>query len=565
MKKTIALILAIIIAAATLLSCGKKEEAARDASGKYVLSPTGEAVIDNIDGTAYKATSDNARVFYEIFVGSFSDSDGDGIGDLRGIINRMDYLNDGDDMSGKSLGVEGIWLTPIFKSSTYHKYDVTDYYTIDPAFGTEDDLRELISLCHSRNVKIIIDLPINHTSRYNDWFSKFIIAHRQGDTENKYYNYYSFYSRGESAPAGRSFAQLSGTDDFYECNFDGNMPELDFDNEDVRAEVVAIAKHYLDLGIDGFRFDAAKYIYFGDNAKSVEFWKWYMAQLRAISPDIYAVGEVWDGDGITDMYYPALNCFNFTTSQTSGLICETAKYGDANKFTSYVQSYVDRVGKMNDGAMILQFIANHDTDRAAGYLTVSSGQMQMAANVYLLSSGSPFIYYGEELGMRGSRGGAQTDANRRLAMIWGDGDTVKDPTGSTYPASTQTDQTAQIQKADGESLYSYYKKLIMIRKANPEICRGEYQALKFDGTKLGGFTSTLDGKTVCVIHNTTKSEITIDLSLATSEEFEKIAAVIGVTSVEYDEYGAIESQREAYATLDGTKLTISAQTSVVLR
>jgi glycosidase len=343
------------------------------------------------------------------------------------------------------------------------------------------------------------------------------------------------------------------------------MPELDFDNEDVRAEVVAIAKHYLDLCIDGFRFDAAKYIYFGDNAKSVEFWKWYMAQLRAISPDIYAVGEVWDGDGITDMYYPALNCFNFTTSQTSGLICETAKYGDANKFTSYVQSYVERVGKMNDGAMILQFIANHDTDRAAGYLTVSSGQMQMAANVYLLSSGSPFIYYGEELGMRGSRGGAQTDANRRLAMIWGDGDTVKDPTGSTYPASTQTDQTAQIQKADGESLYSYYKKLIMIRKANPEICRGEYKALKFDGTKLGGFTSTLDGKTVCVIHNTTKSEITIDLSLATSEEFEKIAAVIGVTSVEYDEYGAIESQREAYATLDGTKLTISAQTSVVLR
>ena len=102
-------------------------------------------------------------VFYEIFVGSFSDSDGDGIGDLRGIINRMDYLNDGDPQSGLSLGVEGLWLTPIFLSPTYHKYDVTDYYTVDPQFGTMDDLKELADLCHERGVKLILDLPINHT------------------------------------------------------------------------------------------------------------------------------------------------------------------------------------------------------------------------------------------------------------------------------------------------------------------------------------------------------------------------------------------------------------------
>ena len=94
----------------------------------------------------------NHRVFYEIFVGSFSDSDGDGTGDLRGIINRMDYLNDGDPASGKSLGIEGIWLTPIFLSPSYHKYDVTDYYRIDPAFGTLDDLKELAALCHERDV-----------------------------------------------------------------------------------------------------------------------------------------------------------------------------------------------------------------------------------------------------------------------------------------------------------------------------------------------------------------------------------------------------------------------------
>ena len=106
---------------------------------------------------------DQHRVFYEIFVGSFSDSDGDGTGDLRGIINRMDYLNDGDPQSGRSLGIEGIWLTPIFLSPTYHKYDVTDYYQLDPAFGTMDDLKDLIALCHERDVKLILDLPLNHT------------------------------------------------------------------------------------------------------------------------------------------------------------------------------------------------------------------------------------------------------------------------------------------------------------------------------------------------------------------------------------------------------------------
>ena len=126
----------------------------------------------------------NSRVFYEIFVGSFSDSDGDGTGDLRGIINRMDYLNDGDPSSGKSLGIEGIWLTPVFLSPSYHKYDVTDYCQIDPVFGTLEDLQELIALCHARDVKLILDLPLNHTGRNCSWFENFMDAHRQGNPDS---------------------------------------------------------------------------------------------------------------------------------------------------------------------------------------------------------------------------------------------------------------------------------------------------------------------------------------------------------------------------------------------
>ena len=518
--------------------------------GGNKTSPNGELYVKDENLTSTYVTDDNNRVFYEIFVGSFSDSNGDGVGDLRGIINRFDYLNDGDPNSGLSLGVEGIWLTPIFSSPSYHKYNVTNYYKVDPAFGTEEDLVELVNLCHERNVKLILDLPINHTSTNNAMFASFSQAHRTGDTENKYYDYYSYYVSGQSTPpAGRSFNQLAGTDVQYECNFEGGMPELNFDNTDVREEMLDVAKYYLNLGLDGFRFDAAKYIYYGDNVKSAEFWKWYVGELKKVKSDVYTVAEVWDSDAITQVYAPAVNCFNFTTSQSSGQIALAAKGGDANKYTSYVENYVKSVKAVNDDGMIIPFIANHDNDRAAGFLALSNGQMYMGANLLLLSCGSPFIYYGEEIGLKGSRGSASTDANRRLAMRWGDDDTIKNPSGSTYPEMNQKNGTVKEQIGENDSLYTHYKKLIMIRKANPEIARGEYKALKFSGTKLGGFTSTLNGSTVAVLHNTTTEEITVDLSTVSDINFKTIRAAVGLNG----------------AKLSGTTLTLGAQTSVVIK
>ena len=541
MKKMLALILTLLLLGSLFAGC--KKNSASDAADSGELALTDPALAPAAP------TADNARVFYEIFVGSFSDSDGDGIGDLRGIINRMDYLNDGDDSSGKSLGVEGLWLTPIFASNSYHKYDVNDYYTVDPAFGTTEDLQALLTLCHERNVKVILDLPINHTSRSNEWFGNFLRAHRNKDTSDPYYEFYSYYSAGESAPAGRSFSALSGTDEYYECNFDGGMPELNFDNPDVRQAVLDVAKYYLDLGVDGFRFDAAKYIYFGDNDSSVDFWTWYMDQLRAVKPDVYVVAEVWDGDGITDLYYPAMNCFNFTMSQASGLIAETAQKGDVNRYVNYVSNYLQSIAGTNPDAMLLPFIANHDNDRAAGFLPTLNGYAQMAANLLILGPGSPFIYYGEELGLRGSRGSSNTDANRRLAMAWGDGDTVQDPTGATYSQDNRVEATAKEQLAQDFSLYTYYKKLIMIRKANPEIARGEYTALSLPDTKVGGFTADWNGKSVCVLHNTTSKDVTLNLNDLKLEDYTVLKSFIGLGE----------------ASLDGDKLTIGAQTSVVLR
>lgn len=543
MKRTIAFLLSLIMFSIALASCGTREAE---------TDPTSESSELSLRETVYSdyRTADNNRVFYEIFVGSFSDSDGDGVGDLRGIINRMDYLNDGDPSSGKSLGVEGLWLTPIFQSPSYHKYDVTDYYKIDPAFGTEKDLTELLETCHARNVKVILDLVLNHTGHLNKWFGSFVSAHRKGDENDPYYDFYTWRTADVGDTAGRTFRQITGSDHYYECNFSGDMPELNFDSEFVRETVLDVAKYYLDLGVDGFRFDAAKYAYYGDHKKSEAFWDWYLGELRAYKPDIYTVAEVWDGDGITDLYYPAVDCFNFTLSQTSGLISETAQAGNVNTYVSYVDAYLDKIEASREGAAFHPFITNHDMDRAAGFLPVSSGRMQVAANLYILGPGSPFLYYGEELGMKGSRGSANTDANRRLAMLWGDGDTVRNPTGATYDDEKQVEATAADQIKDETSLYSYYKRLIAIRAGNPEIARGTYEALKFDADKVGGFLSTWNGSTVCVLHNTTGRSITVDLSQATAHPFSGLAAVIGM---------------DGTASLDGTSVTIGPQTSVVLR
>ena len=487
----------------------------------------------------------NSRVFYEIFVGSFSDSDGDGIGDLRGIINRMDYLNDGDPASGQSLGIEGIWLTPIFASPTYHKYDATDYYKIDATFGSLEDLKELIDICHQRDVKLIIDLPLNHTGTDHRWFRNFFNAHLMHNPNNDYYDFYTWLEPDAVIPAGRHFTKMRNNLGLYESNFSDSMPELNFDNEKVRRAVVDVAAYWLDLGVDGFRFDAAKYIYFGEHDKNTEFWTWYMDELKKINPYVYTVGEVWDGDGITSRYLKAFNCFHFSTAMAEGIISKTAAQGDVNKFVLTVQKYQDAIHAENPEAMDIMFLANHDTDRAAGFLSMSNGRAQVAANLYLLSPGSPFMYYGEEIGLRGSRGGENTDANRRLAMVWGDGDTVKDPVGSTY--TKQTPYSVKDLESMGSTILQHYRKVIALRKANPEIARGTYTALSFPDTKAGGFLCTWNGATVGVFHNTTEKTQTLDLSLIPDVSFTRLSFV------------------GTGATLEGTLLTLEAQTSAVLR
>ena len=513
-----------------------------------------ESDTDNLINMGIEPIDDNYRTFYQIFIGSFSDSNGDGFGDLRGIINKFDYLNDGNPNSGKSLGVQGIWLSPIFTSPSYHKYDAADYYKIDWRFGTESDLKELVELCHSRNVKLILDIAINHTSEQHPWFLEFKSSRMSGDTSNKYYDYYTAVTTAGQVN-GRTYKKIAGVDCLFECNFSGSMPELNFDNPEVKTEVLNLAKHYLDLGIDGFRFDAVKYIYYGDTKTTVEFWNWYMAELRKMKPDIYCVGECWSGDSEILEYYGALDCFGFGFSQPEGVIAKAAK-GTSNltNYTKYVESLQKRILEKNPDGMVMSFLSNHDMDRIAGTF-VTENHMRMAANLNILMPGSPFIYYGEEIGMKGSRGSANTDANRRLAMLWGDPDNVvRNPVGANYPEASQIKSTVADQMKDENSLYNYYCDLLMVRHKHKAIARGVYKSVGTSEKNLAGFLVEYEGEKLCIMHNTAVvGDLSYDLS--------KCSELSGYTPTEICDIIGVSGT----AKLEGTILTVGPQTSVILK
>lgn len=543
---------AMVLAAMFISAAGcqnKPPEAGQNYTGVPVTeTPTPEptkrvAVVDPID--------DNYRVFYEIFVGSFSDSNGDGIGDLKGVINRLDYLNDGDIGSGKSLGIQGIWLSPIFQSPSYHKYDCADYYKIDQTFGTEADLKELLDECHKRNVKVILDLVLNHSSDDNEWFRNFVKAHQDNDKSNVFYDFYTCVTN-DTKLSGHTYYMIPGCDgEYYEGNFSGDMPELNYDNEKVYQCMLEVVQHYIGLGVDGFRFDAVKYIYFNDADKSVAFWDRLMTDILDMKKDAYCVGECWSPQAETLKYVSAVNCFNFQISQAEGFVATAVKGGNISAYTKYLESYQKAVREENPTAMPISFMSNHDMDRMAGYMMLANHWTQMAANMYILSPGSPFIYYGEEIGMKGTRGGANTDANRRLAMLWGDGDTVEDPVGTTYEKTKQTNGTVAEQLEKEGSLLNYYTKLISIRKKYPAIARGDYKALEYDSKYFGGLLISYKDEQLGLFHNTTDDNTIIDLTSTKSAvvSFKEVLDYIG----------------EGNASLSGTTLTIGPHTSVILK
>jgi len=436
------------------------------------------------------------RTYYQIFTGSFYDSDGDGIGDLQGIIHKLDYLN--DPKGGDSLGINGIWLTPINPSPTYHKYDVLDYYDIDPQFGTMEDFEMLISEAGKRDINIIIDLVINHTSSRHPWFLAALDEIENG-SEPHYRNFYNFV---EERPGSGYYQTVGGL--FYEAHFWSEMPDLNMDSELLRDEIKNIAEFWLDKGVAGFRLDAAKHIY-GSTQKNLEFWTWFVDVCREIKEDVFLVAEVWSHEQeILPYFETGLALFNFPFASHDGVINRSINTGNGERLASEIERYDHEIRLKNPDGINCLFLSNHDTGRSAGFI-MDPDKRKLAAAVYLLVPGCPFIYYGEEIAMTGSG----IDENKRTAMLWSTTDATgipNDPANSTNNRPPPEGVAEQL--ADPDSLLNYYRAILSLKARHPDIYDGDIA--KIDASNEG--LCVIRTGSVIVIHNLTDTEVTLQIS-----------------------------------------------------
>lgn len=422
-----------------------------------------------------QVTDDNYRTYYEVFVYSFYDSDKDGIGDLQGLISQLDYINDGNDSTHDDLGCNGIWLMPVNPSPTYHKYDVVNYYDIDPQYGTMDDFKELLAECDRRGIKVIMDLVLNHSSSQNAWFKEAyqylqFIGDKEPDVkECPYIDYYHF-----TKEAGSGYSRVEGTDWYYEANFWSEMPDLNLDNESLRTEISNITKYWLDMGVGGFRLDAIKEYYTGAPKTNVAFLSWLNETVKSQKEDAYLVGEAWLPMNEYAAYYESGidSVFDFAFADKDGIISKVLNGANASKYGETIAGLDELFGTVNADYIDAPFYTNHDMGRSAGYYAGddSVAQTKMAGAMNLFMSGSAFVYYGEELGMKGSG----KDENKRAPMYWSknvNAEGMCDGPKDMDNVKMKFDSLEE-QQGDPNSVYQYYKKAIRVRNQNPEIVRG---------------------------------------------------------------------------------------------
>ena len=323
-------------------------------------------------------------VFYEIFVRSYYDTNNDGIGDFNGITQKLDYL--------QSLGITAIWLMPIHPSPSYHGYDVTNYYNVNHEYGTMDDFKTLLAEAHKRDIRIIIDLILNHTSNQHPWFKA-----ANSDPNSQYSDYYVW---SETSRGGNWH---EGNQGYYFGLFWEGMPDLNYNNPAVTADMLKVTDFWLNnIGIDGFRVDAAKHlIEDGDKVENTpathEWYKDFYTEYKAQNPQAYTVGEVFGaGSSVIKSYTGDQLDHIFNFEMSSGFV-NSANGGANSGINSAVKFALQDMPDFN----FATFLTNHDQTRAMSVFYGNVDKAKLASFLMLTSPGTPFIYYGEEIGMQG--------------------------------------------------------------------------------------------------------------------------------------------------------------------
>jgi alpha-amylase len=454
-----------------------------------------------------EAQPDWARggVCYEIFVRSFQDSDGDGIGDLDGLIQRLDYLNDGRP-GGDDLGVTCLWLMPIAESPSYHGYDVADYDHVDREYGTDDDFRRLMAEAHRRGIRVIVDLVLNHTSAQHPWFQEAL-----HDTASPYRGWYRFLPAHPGARnpwGGDNWHRSPLRDEYYYGFFWSGMPDLNYQTAAVREEAKRIATRWLlDLGADGFRLDAVSFLVEeGDSAVqhtagTRAVLRELGAHVRGTSPAAFTIGEVWDSTATLGRYYPDQLDAYFAFELADSIIAAVRRGESAG-----ILAAARRLDRELPGQRWGNFLRNHDQVRAMTELGGDLGRSRVAATLLLTLPGVPFLYYGEEIGLPGPKDGQpEADMGVRTPMPWSAAPNAGFTTGTPWHAPRagwrQTNVAAQT--AEAGSLLRHYRRLIELRTTQPALSLGEWIPLEASDAGVIAFLRRHAGRDVLVMVNLT--------------------------------------------------------------
>ena len=448
---------------------------------------------------------------YQILVYSFFDSNNDGYGDLKGVEQKLDYI--------KELGSDVIWLSPIMPSESYHAYDVVSFYDVDERLGTIDDFLSLVNEAHKKDMKILLDMPINHTSTNHEWFLKYV------NNDEEYSDYYQEYNpdvvNGTNSSMGTATAKFyayqnpkTGEYKSYYASFGKSMPDLNLQSQTVVNAINDVFKYWVNLGADGFRFDAVKHVFdpneIPEGSDSVAMNNAYFKKLRAylktLNSDIFLVGENYSGQGEVKLYAESFDSeFDFETWHTGlGAVTRQDPWGGKNSHRYFDNTLVgcsNELIDINPEWVPTGMTGNHDVTRAASYIGTrvadKAEALKLYASMVILRSGIPFIYYGDELGMMGeNKSGANPkvgDAEVRLPMPFSDStielenmfyttvdiDGVKSNLGANvkedWPAYQTDNPTVDAQKADNNSLYNTYKGLLALRNEHPALYKGKME------------------------------------------------------------------------------------------
>lgn len=439
----------------------------------------------------------NDAVFYEVFVRSFSDSDGDGIGDVRGLIQKLDYLNDGDPSTTSDLGVTGLWLMPIHPSPSYHGYDVTDYRAINPDYGSMADFRALLDSAHARGIRVIIDLVINHSSTQHPWF----VDARSGPNAS-YRDWYRWSDThpGQQGPWGQNVWHSSSSGFYYGLFWD-QMPDLNYENPAVRQEIFDLADYWLDeVGIDGFRIDAVKYLYEDGNQlenvqATFDFFRDFRQHYQSVKAEAFAVGEAWTGTAQVLDYVREDRldyCFEF---DLAGNLLAAVQNGEARYLRDHLAYVYFSYPYLQWGS----FLTNHDQDRVMSALGGDVAKNRAAAALYLTLPGVPYLYYGEEIGMLGTK----PDPDIRRPMQWTGGPQAGFSSGTPWRAPQGNLASANVaaQQADPQSLWQYYRRLISLRNQSIALRRGFLRLPAVDQPGVMAMQRSYADDTVLVLTN----------------------------------------------------------------